>query len=245
MVFEPPLFCLGAISEAKRSALVADNGDVSMAPTAAVGFGPVLAAASARTAATRALARSRPIRSRARRMSREMGRPPRPGTATTAAGRPSTTSASVPTSPRPAGPAGKPTPAPRSRRQARPRDTAHGHRPWSRDGPPATPRAATGHAPFLPPIRSRGQASARDRKPAMNCGNIGVRSVNGACSWMQLVPFGAPASRTSPHDPATRHGLEGEHTDGGLPCSSGDERGDDAGPVARLLSLAKIVTERV
>jgi hypothetical protein len=31
---------------------------------------------------------------------------------------------------------------------------------------------------------------------------------------------------------------------GGLPCSSGDERGDDAGPVARLPSLAKMA-ERV
>ena len=91
-----------------------------------------------------------------------------------------TTSASIPTSPTPAGPAGKPTPAPRPRRRARLPDRAHGHRRWPRDGPPATPRAATGHAPSLPPIRSRGQASARDRKPAMNCGNIGVMSVNGA-----------------------------------------------------------------
>ena len=55
--------------------------------------------------------------------------------------------------------------------------------------------------------------------------------------------FGAPASRTSARDPATRYGLEGEHTGGGLLCSSGDERGDDAGPVARLFSLAKMVTK--
>jgi hypothetical protein len=39
------------------------------------GRGAALAVASARTAATRALARSRPIRSRDRRLSREMGRP--------------------------------------------------------------------------------------------------------------------------------------------------------------------------
>ena len=93
----------------------------------------------------------------------------REGTATTSAGRPSTTSASLPTSPTPAGPAGKPTPAPRSRRRSRPPGTAHGHRRWPRDGPSGTPRPGTDRVPAPHPVRSRGQISASDRKPAMNC----------------------------------------------------------------------------
>ena len=60
------------------------------------------------------------------------------------------------------------------------------------------PRQVT--PPSLPPIRSRGQASARDRKPAMNCGNIGVRSVNGAsaapcCAWTRPSTNGSTAIR--------------------------------------------------
>ena len=49
------------------------------------------------------------------------------------------------------------------------RGPAGGHRRWPRDGPPATPRAATGRVPVPHPIRSRGQISAGNRKPAMNC----------------------------------------------------------------------------
>jgi hypothetical protein len=89
----------------------------------------------------------------------------------------------------------KPTPAPRRRRRAPLRDTAHERHRWPRGGPPATPRAKTGRAPVPHPIRSRGQTSVSNRNITVNCSNIGVSSVKAATAGLPGVHLLHPVMR--------------------------------------------------